>query len=221
MLFTKNLKKDVRSNKQSLQQTQDQEESPAQADSHAGNWVLPRKTGRWYPAGLYSVISSLTGTLGDANKDSLVFFWLPITADTTIDEMMIQNNQTAGADSFRLGIYADDGNGNPGNLVWDSGQFNFVGAAAQVISCGQIISVPGVWLCYSMSTGTKQMLGSTQFGVGFMGATDPTNGRSSALISDPAGGHPPTNALPTTAPSVINLTQTNIPAIYIKEVITA
>jgi hypothetical protein len=211
MLFTKKRLRTINETKAAVEQV----ESGGPVLTLPGAWLTPRRTGRWYPAGVYSAITSQTGGVG-TNINTLVFFWLPLLEDTALSQLMISSNQTASTQSFRFGLYADAGNGNPGDLLWDGGKFNFVGVGAQIVTCNQAVAAPGVWVCYSISS-TLQMLSSSAFGVTYLGVENPENGRGYALRAATLSQHPPTDPLPQTAPDVVNVVETNIPVIYVKE----
>ena len=182
MLFTKKRLRTINETKAAVEQV---EGGGPGAMIPSGAWLTPRRTGRWYPAGIYSAITSQTGGVG-TNVNTLLFFWLPLLENTVLDQLLIYSNQTAGTQSFRFGLYADAGNGNPGTLLWDSGKFNFVGVGAQIVTCNQAVDAPGVWVCCTISS-TLQLIGSSAFGITYLGAEDPTNGRGYALRTATTG----------------------------------
>ena len=86
-------------------------------------------------------------------KDIIYFTPHPVPVERTIDRIACYASVVGDAAArVRMGIYADDGTGNPGALLVDGGEMNFssgVGIKAAVVAL--TLPTPLVWLAFTQT----------------------------------------------------------------------
>jgi hypothetical protein len=99
---------------------------------------------RWYPAGIVEA-HTLSTVAPSANVLRAFPFIVPY--NTTLDRIAI-NVTGALAGNQRMGIYADDGNLHPGNLLLDAGTVDTSGTGAKTLTISQVVTAGTLlWIC--------------------------------------------------------------------------
>lgn len=101
-----------------------------------------------YASGYYYLFNSLSSssTTNNLGNNNLRLSPAVISSTVTISRLWVEHTAAGEASAvFRIGVYADNGNGWPGNLVVDAGTVSMAGAAAVQEVTVNVTLNPGVY----------------------------------------------------------------------------
>lgn len=143
-------------------------------------------------------------------------YFVPFTAGTAgnIDRIAIETTVAAGAGGvFRMGVYADDGNGKPGTLLFDTGNVDATVAAGIIApTIAQFVNKSQLWLCAvnQVAQATVRSSSASIYPVAYSAATLAAGGFDLAGYSQTGVS----GALPATA--AVNSIAQQVPRLYLR-----
>lgn len=164
------------------------------------------------PSGRYVTTPGSVSTMTPANNTKYAF---PFTvyASTAFSAIGINVSTLQAGSTVRLGVYADDGTGKPGNLVFDAGTVDSSSTGMKEIAITQTLPAGTYWLCARTSTSGVATSSTGAMPV-VIGATSQAGAMTNSCcgFSDAGAG---SGALESTWGSTYGH-QTNVPRVVLK-----
>ena len=162
------------------------------------------------PIGSYQSSLQTTSGTGTCGQSVLRASPMPLAADTAYDRIGIEVTTLAAASTFRLGIYADNGNNYPGDLILDASTIDATGTGFKENTIAQTLPAGMYWIG-GASQGGDPALRVAVGTLPMIGVTSPAG--SSGATGYVATGV--TGALPSTFPTTVTPGAT-MPRVYLR-----